>query len=110
MNKKQKQRLTDAEDQLASFGSIHEIHVSGGLAPGVATIASFAGYHLAGAPGESFDIFCARVRAAARSVKAKLIVFGGLPPPPLEFAEPPGQAEALDAIARQGRDEIDDAE
>ena len=91
---------------MAYSNSIREIHVSGGLSPGVANLATFEGYHLAGAPGESFDDFSARVRAAARSVKATLIVFGGLPPPPLEFAEPPGMVEAL-AKAGRATDEID---
>lgn len=111
MSKKLERRLAKSEIVLAcSEHSLHEIYVSGGLQAGVAIRASFAGYRLEGEPGETFDDFCVRARAAAHAVKAKLIVFGGLPATPTEWAQPPGLEEALAKAAMRGSDEIDSDE
>jgi len=58
-------------------------------------------------PGESFEEFRLRVRALAISEGAQSIVFGGLPDGPVEWAQPPGQEEALAEAGTRATDEID---
>jgi len=62
---------------------IVEIHIIGGLAPGVASIASFGTHEWEAAPGETFEAFRARARAAAEAEGLAHIVFGGVPGPEL---------------------------
>jgi hypothetical protein len=107
MSKKLATRLADVEKKLTRSNSIQEIHIRGGLTPGVAIRASFAGHRLEGEPGETFEDFCVRARAAAHAVKAEVIIFGGLPPPPVEWAPPTGMEEALAKAAWSAADEMD---
>jgi len=86
--------------------SLNESCLKGGLTPGVALRARFAGYDLEGEPGETADEFYARASTAANAVKAKFVVYGGLPSAPLEWSEPPGLQEALAKAGRSG-DEMD---
>ena len=58
---------------------IMEIFVSGGLGPGVAPVASFSDRQWEAAPGESFEGFRNRVKAAAEAAGVAFIIFGGLP-------------------------------
>ena len=58
-------------------------------------------------PGEDFPQFQQRVRAMGQSESVRLIVYGGLPHGPVEWATPPGMEEALAQSSNFGRDEID---
>jgi hypothetical protein len=100
-------RLTLVERQLTSAkGEITEIYITGGLDPGVRAHILGGGY-FEGEPGEGFDSLRARVRAIAEADRAKAIVYGGMRPPPTEWAEPPGMEEALVKAAWRGTDEMD---
>jgi hypothetical protein len=56
------------------------INIRGGLAPGVADIATIDGEPIARADGETSEAFRARAREVAISSNAKVLVLGGLPP------------------------------
>ena len=87
-------------------GFIGEIFIEGiGVDSGVRA-QIVGGQSFEGEPGEKLESLKTRVRAIAEAEGADLIVYGGAPFPPYEFAEPPGQAEAL-ARANRPTDELD---
>jgi hypothetical protein len=102
-------RLSVVERQLETTkGKITEFYIEGGLSgSGVAVRAHIIGGQCyEGEPGEEFESFRKRIRAIAETEGADAVVFGGLPPTPTEWAEPPGMEEALARAGRTG-DEID---
>jgi hypothetical protein len=109
MTNRLKNRLTLIERELVKREPIfHEIVITGGLTRGIARHATIGGeITIEAEAGEDFDHFRQRVRSRAQREGARLITFGGFPPNPPTWADPPGQDEAL-ARARNGSgDEID---
>ena len=103
-------RLAIVERKLKTAkGKITEITIEGGFdGPGVAVRAQIiGGLSYEGEAGEDFLSFQSRVRLIAEAEGAKAVVYGGLPPDPVEWAEAPEQAEALAKTAWCGTDEMD---
>jgi hypothetical protein len=108
MSKPMKRRIAMAEQRLTpAKRRIREIYIEGGLDAGVRA-EIVGGPSFEGEPGEKLESLRTRVRPIAEAEGATLVVYGGLPPPPYEFAEPPGMAEAL-ARANRPTDELDSA-
>jgi hypothetical protein len=73
-------RIATAEGRLAILRpGLREVVIRGGLAPGVADIATIDGEPLARSDGETPEAFRARAREAAIAAGAKVLVLGGLP-------------------------------
>jgi hypothetical protein len=73
-------RIAGAEARLRLLRpGLRVISIKGGLAPGVADLATVDGVEIEPAPGESSDAFRVRAREAAIAAGAKVLVFGGLP-------------------------------
>jgi hypothetical protein len=104
-----KRRLAAVIQQLVQpKKAIREVIVRGGLVHGVAHQARIVGGQTIQAePDESFEDFRQRMRVVAESEGAKSIIFGGLTDAPVEWAQPPGQEEALAKAGKRGTDEID---
>jgi hypothetical protein len=80
MRREMNRRLAAIERRLKPPARpILEITISGGLAPGIAPIASFGDHEWEAAPGETFEAFRARASAAAQAEGLTHIVFGGFP-------------------------------
>jgi len=106
-NRSIKTRITRAEQTLTSAkGVISEIFIDGGLDPGVRA-QIVGGQFYEGEPGEHLADLQIRVRAIAEAQGAKFIVYGGMRPPPAEWAEPPGMTDALEKAAWSNADEMD---
>jgi hypothetical protein len=74
-------RIAGAERAMSVIRpGLRTVIIRGGVAPGVADIATIDGEPLARAEGETPEAFRARAREAAISSNAKCLVFGGLPP------------------------------
>jgi hypothetical protein len=109
MSKSIESRITMAEQRLTpAKRRIREIYIEGGLDSGVRA-QIVRGSSIEGEPGEKLASLRTRVRAIAEAEGAEMIVYGGLPPPPTEFAVPPGMKEALARVGWATTDEIDRA-
>jgi hypothetical protein len=109
VNKSTERRLAAAEHQLIpQKPTIQEIFVTGGLVEGIAPQARIAGGQTIQAdPGETLEDSRRRMLVIAESEGAKFIVYGGLPDGPVEWAQPPGQEEALARVAWGATNEMD---
>jgi hypothetical protein len=78
-------RIAGAERAMSLIRpGLRVINVRGGLAPGVADIATIDGEPLARSGGETPEAFRARAREVAIAAGAKVLVLGGLPDRPAD--------------------------
>ena len=99
-------RLSIVEHQLVlAKGVLKEIYIKHGAK--IAVRAKIVGGEsFEGEPGEEFDAFQTRIRAIAEAERANVVVYGGLPDNPTEWATPPGMEEAA-ARVRLSLDEFE---
>ena len=99
-------RLTVVERQLVlAKGVMNEIYIQYGA--NIPVRAKIVGQSFEGEPGEDFDSLQTRVRSSAEAEGAKVIVYGGFPENPREWAGPPGMADALVKANWYNTDELD---
>lgn len=109
VNKSTGRRLAAAEHQLMPQKEpVQEIFVAGGLVEGIAPQGRIVGGQTFQAdPGETLEDFRRRMLVIAESEGAKFVIYGGLPDGPVEWAQPPGQEEALAKVKWYEADEMD---
>jgi hypothetical protein len=110
MSRAIERRVAAAERRFSPRPSpIRQIVISGGLSKGIAPIASVGSsqFQMRAEPDETFGTFRARVLALARTERATLVIFGGLPDTPFDYEYADAQDDLkLRKLVEQSEDQV----